>query len=59
MMLMSSLSTYTVAVTHWGRDKMGDTFQTTFLNALSAMQMFEFRLKFVHMGLIDNKWALV
>ena len=33
-------------LTHWGRDKMGAIFQTTFSNAFSWMKMFEFRFKF-------------
>ena len=33
-------------LTHWGRDKMDASFQTTFSNAFSWMKMFEFRLKF-------------
>ena len=33
-------------LTHWGRDKMDSIFQTTFPNAFSSMEMFEFRLKF-------------
>ena len=31
-----------VLLTHWGRDKMVDFSQTTFLNAFSWMKMFEF-----------------
>ena len=31
---------------HWGRDKMAAIFQTTFWNAFSWMNMYEFRLKF-------------
>ena len=33
-------------LTHWGRDKMADIFQTTFSNAFSWMTMLEFRLRF-------------
>ena len=33
-------------LTHWGRDKMVDIFQTTFSNAFSWMKMHEFRLRF-------------
>ena len=33
-------------LTHWGRDEMNNISQTTFLNAFSSMEMFEFRLKF-------------
>ena len=32
--------------THWGRDKMAVILQTTFSNAFSWMQMYEFRLRF-------------
>ena len=38
-------------LTHWGRDKMADIFQTTFSNAFSWMKILEFRLKF--------HWSLV
>ena len=31
---------------HWGRDKMGDVFQTTFLNVFSWMKMYWYWLKF-------------
>ena len=30
-------------LTHWGRDKMADIFQTTSSNAFSWMEMYEFR----------------
>ena len=33
-------------LTHWGRDKMDATSQTTFSSAFSWMKMYEFRLKF-------------
>ena len=33
-------------LTHWGRNKMADIFQTTFSNAFSWMKMYEFRLRF-------------
>ena len=33
-------------VSHWGRDKIADIFQTTFTNVFSWMKMYEFRLKF-------------
>ena len=33
-------------LTHWGRDKMADIFQTTFSNAVSWMKMYKFRLRF-------------
>ena len=33
-------------LTHWGRAKMADIFQTTFSNVFSWMKMYEFRLKF-------------
>ena len=33
-------------LTHWGRDKIDAILQTAFLNAISWMKMFEFRLKF-------------
>ena len=32
--------------THWGREKTDAIFQTTFSNAFSWMQMYEFRLKY-------------
>ena len=35
-----------VALTHWGRDKMACFSQTTFSNAFSWMKMNEFRLRF-------------
>ena len=38
---------FVIAVlTHWGRDKMADIFQTTFSNAFSCLKMYEFGLKF-------------
>ena len=37
---------YSVALTHWGRDKMTAISQTTSLNAFSWMKMYEFRLRF-------------
>ena len=33
-------------LTHWGRDKIDDIFQTTFSNAFLWMKMYEFRLRF-------------
>ena len=35
-----------IILTHWGRDEMNNISQTTFSNAFSSMEMFEFRLKF-------------
>ena len=35
-----------IVLTHWGRDKMAATFQTTFSNAFSWMKMYEFQLRF-------------
>ena len=35
-----------MVLTHWGRDKMADIFQTTFSNAFSWMKMSECRLRF-------------
>ena len=37
-------------LTHWGRDKMADIFQTTFSNAFSSRNMYEFWLRF-HLSL--------
>ena len=34
------------ALTHWGRYKMANIFQTTFSNAFSSLKMFQLRLKF-------------
>ena len=34
-----------IRLTHWGRYKMADIFQTTFSNAFSWMKMFEFRIQ--------------
>ena len=36
----------TMCLTHWGRDKMAASFQTTLSNGFSWMKMYEFRLKF-------------
>ena len=36
----------TYQLTHWGRDKMVDIFQTTFSNGFSWMNLHELRLKF-------------
>ena len=33
-------------LTHWGRDKMADIFQTAFPNAFSWMKMYKFQLRF-------------
>ena len=40
-------------LTHWGRDKMVAFSQTTSLNALSWMKMYEFRLKF-HLNMFQR-----
>ena len=41
-------------LTHWGRDKMADIFQTTFSNVFSSMKMHEFiRLRF-HLNLFPK-----
>ena len=37
---------FIVALTHWGRDKMAATSQTSFSNGFSSMKMFEFPLIF-------------
>ena len=44
--LLDDLQAGCNGLTHWGRDKMADIFQTTFSSAFSWMKMFEFRLKF-------------
>ena len=36
----------TDVLTHWGRDKIGAIFQTTFSNAFSWMKMYQYQLKF-------------
>ena len=46
-------------LTHWGRDTMDAIPQTTFSSAFSWRKMFEFRLKFVPKGAINNIPALV
>ena len=46
-------------LTHWGRDKMAAIYQTAFSNAFPWMKMYEFRLKFVRKGSINNTPALV
>ena len=46
MSLILSLKLNDNALTHWGRDKMADIFQTTVSNAFSWMKMFKFRLRF-------------
>ena len=52
-----------LALTHWGRDKMDAISQTTFSSAFSWMKMFEISvkisLKFVPKGAINNIPALV
>ena len=52
-----------ISLTHLRLDKMAAISQTTFLNTISWMKVFEFKLnfhwKFVPMGLIDTKWTLV
>ena len=49
---------YEVTVKHWGRAKMADIFQTTFLKALYWMKMYKFRLRF-HGSLFLGVPALV
>ena len=46
-------------LTHWGRDKIAAIFQSTVSNGFSWMKMYEFRLKFVPKGPINNIPALV
>ena len=46
-------------LTHWGRDKMAAIFQMTFSNAFSRMKIYEFWLRFVPKGPINNIPALV
>ena len=46
-------------LSHWGRDQMDAISQTTFSSAFSWMKMYEFRLKFVPKGPINNLPALV
>ena len=43
--LQSAVNHSDLLLTHWGRDKMADIFQTTFSNAFSWMKMLEFWLK--------------
>ena len=45
-------------LTHWGRDKMGTISQTTFSHTFPWMKMYEFRLRFVPKGPINNIPAL-
>ena len=40
------INSYIPALTHWGRDKMAATSQTTLSNAFSWMKISEFRLEF-------------
>ena len=47
------------ALTHWDRDKIAAISQTRLSNPFSWMKMFEFRLKLVPNGPIDNVPALV
>ena len=42
-----------ISLTHWGRDKMDATSQTTLSNAFSWMKMLEFRLK-IHWSLFPR-----
>ena len=44
-------------LTHWGRDKMTDIFQTTFPNAFSWKKIYELRLKF-HWSLFLPKGSI-
>ena len=52
-----------VVLTHWGLDKMAAMFQTTFWKAFAWNEniwiLIKISLKFVPIGLIDNKWELV
>ena len=62
MAISCSIFTCTSPLTHWGRYKMADISQTTFLNAFSWMKIHQFRLtslKFVSEGRINNIPSLV
>ena len=49
-------------LTHWDRDEIDATFQTTFSNVFSSVKMYEFRLRFhwiLLLGPVNNIPALV
>ena len=46
-------------LTHWVWDERDNILQTTFSSVFSSMKMFEFRLKFVPKGPINNIPALI
>ena len=43
---------------HWGRNKMGAFFQTTFSNAFSSIKMFEFQLTFHWSLFLRVQWII-
>ena len=55
------LQQISILLTHWGRDKMADVFQTTFSNGFSYMKIYEFRLIFLFIprGPFNNIPALI
>ena len=55
---LSSLIWLCSVLTHWGRDKMDTILQTTCSSAFFLMKMFEFRMKFVPKGSINNNPTL-
>ena len=46
-----------MALTHWGRDTIAAISQTTFSNAFSWMEMYEFRLKFHSSLFLRLDWS--
>ena len=57
-LLYTNMKTWFI-LTHWGPDKMIAIFQTTFSNALSWMQIYEFRLNFTEVCLQGSNWQYI
>ena len=57
-LLYTNMKTWFI-LTHWGPDKMIAIFQTTFSNAFSWMQIYEFRLNFTEVCLQGSNWQYI
>ena len=57
-LLYTNMKTWFIS-THWGPDKMIAIFQTTFSNAFSWMQIYEFRLNFTEVCLQGSNWQYI
>ena len=57
-LLYTNMKTWFI-LTHWGPDKMIAIFQTTFSNAFSWMQIYEFRLNLTEVCLQGSNWQYI